>query len=230
MVIIQVLAILAVAFSPAFIWLAFFLKEDEHPEPTKLLIKTFSMGMLASIPALTFQMLAQKLFSDSATAYASTLFLFAASEEIFKFLSAYVVVNNNPDFDEPVDGMIYMVVAGLGFATVENIFVVGSLVGLSGLGGLVDAGQALFLRLVGATLLHTLASALIGYYWSKGVVKNNKWYFIIIGLVIALLVHGAFNYLVKEFESINVFFPTLFLVGVSFFVFSDFEKLKDSVI
>jgi len=227
MVIIPALVIIAAALTPAFIWLIFFLREDEHPEPTSLLIKTFSMGMLASIPALTLQILIQKMFPEPAVAYASTVFLFASAEELFKFLGIYTIVNNNPDFDEPVDGMIYMVMAGLGFATVENIFVIGSLIGLSGVDGLVDASQALFMRLVGATLLHVLASALIGYYWSKGILKNEKWHFIIVGLVIAILVHGTFNYLVREFQDVNIFFPTVFLVGVSFFIFSDFEKLKD---
>ncbi len=227
MVIIPVLIIIVTALAPAFIWLIFFLREDEHPEPTSLLIKTFFMGMLASVPTLMLQILIQKIFPEPEVAYATTVFLFAATEELFKFLGTYVIVNNNPNFDEPVDGMMYMVMAGLGFATVENIFIIGSLVGLSGTGGLLGASQALFLRLVGATLLHVLASAIIGYYWSKGILKNNKWHFILIGLVIATLVHGAFNYLVRGFQDINIFFPTIFLVGVSFFIFSDFEKLKD---
>ena len=53
-----------------------------------------------------------------------------------------------------------MVMAGLGL-TVENIFIIRSLVGLSGTGGLLGASQALFLRLVGATLLHVLAWRLL---------------------------------------------------------------------
>lgn len=227
MVITQVLLIIAIALVPALIWLLFFLKEDEHPEPAILLIKTFAMGMLASVPALVLQIIIQKLFNDPATTFSSTFFFFAAAEEVFKFLGVYAIVNNNPDFDEPVDGMIYMVMAGLGFATVENLFIIFALMRLSGGTGLIDASQEIVLRLVGATLLHVLASAIVGYYWSKGLVKNNKWHFILIGLIIAIFVHGVFNYLVHEFQDINILFPTVFLVGVSFFVFSDFEKLKE---
>ncbi len=229
MVILQTLAIAIVALTPALIWLAFFLREDEHPEPPMLLTKTFAMGMLASVPALALQLFFQNILGDASEGFAYSIFVFAAVEELFKFLGAYVVVNNSPDFDEPVDGMIYMVVAGLGFATVENLFVVGSLVGLSGTAGLLAAGETLFLRLVGATLLHTLASAMIGYYWSKGILKEQRSRYILLGLLAAVAVHGTFNYLVHIFEDVNLLFPTIFLVAVSFFIFADFEKLKDAV-
>ncbi len=227
MVIIQLLAIAAVALTPALIWLAFFLREDEHPEPPMLLAKIFAMGMLASVPALVLQLFFQNALGNPDTGFAYSIFVFAATEELFKFFGAYVVVNNSPDFDEPVDAMIYMVTAGLGFATVENLFVVGSLAGLSGTAGLLAAGETLFLRLVGATLLHTLASAMIGYYWAKGVLKEQRMKYIFLGVLVAIIVHGIFNYFVHIFEDINLLFPTLFLVAVSFFVFADFEKLKD---
>lgn len=230
MVILYAFSIVVIALLPALIWLTLFLREDEHPEPPKLLIKIFMLGMLASVPALTFQLLIQKIVSDTTITFASTMFLFAASEELFKFFGAYSVAHKNPDFDEPVDAMIYMIVAGLGFASVENLFVVGSLVGSFNGGGIVEMGQALFLRLVGATLLHTLASALIGYYWAKGVMKKEEARFIIVGLFVAFIVHGLFNYFVREFEDVNVLIPTLFLVGASFFVFSDFEKLKNNAL
>ncbi|MCX6788413.1 MAG: PrsW family glutamic-type intramembrane protease [bacterium] len=228
--IIQVLTIIGIALSPAIIWLAFFLHEDENPEPVMLIIRTFLIGMIVSAPALLLQILVQMVTPNSNSILLGSIFIYAAIEETLKFFGTYALVNGNPDFDEPVDAMIYMIVAGLGFATVENIFIVASLMKSVGNVDFMEVGQMISLRLVGATLLHTLASAIIGYYWAKGIISQNRSHFIIIGISIAVIVHSIFNYLVSQFQDVSILIPTLFLVGVSFFVFSDFEKLKDIVI
>ena len=47
--------ILALAFLPSIVWLIFFLKEDRHPGPKKLIFLVFCAGALASVPAIVFQ-------------------------------------------------------------------------------------------------------------------------------------------------------------------------------
>ncbi len=226
MVALSIIATVALAFLPALIWLAFFLREDDHGEPASLIIKTFIYGAIMSVPALLVQLILEKEISGIPGMFFVAMFLYSVIEEALKFWGAYASVRWLPDFDEPIDGMIYMVVAGLGFATIENIFVLSSFFGVSGLHEIAGAGQALLLRLIGATLLHTLASALIGYYWAHGIVKKEEWRFIIIGLVIASIVHGIFNYLVYVMQDTNLLVPSLFLVSVTFFVLNDFEKIR----
>ena len=51
----------------------------------------------------------------------------AVIEEVLKFYTGYLFIRKKPDFDEPVDAMIYLIAVGLGFATVENILIVYSL-------------------------------------------------------------------------------------------------------
>lgn len=226
MVILSILASIIFAFFPALLWLAFFLREDDHQEPAGLVIKTFLYGAIMSIPALLIQLFFEKSIGGFPSALIITMFLYAVIEEVFKFWGAYSSVRRRPDFDEPIDGMIYLIIAGLGFATVENIFVLSTFFGAAGFHELAGAGQALLLRLIGATLLHTLASALIGYYWALGIVEKRERRYLFIGLVVASIVHGIFNYLVYLMQNTNLLVPSLFLVGVTFFVLNDFEKLR----
>lgn len=227
MVVSSTIGYMVLALFPTIIWLGFFLREDSRPEPARLLIKTFLFGALVSIPVLGFQMFAEKLFEGYVSNFFITAVVLALFEEVFKFLGAYVAIHKAPEFDEPVDPMIYMIVAGLGFATIENMFVVASVVlQYQYTFALTVVGSAMVLRFIGATLLHTLASAIIGYFWAKGIVVGKIKKFVFWGVIIATIIHGAFNTLVFNFQEINFLVPTLFLIGVSFFVFRDFEKLK----
>ena len=227
MVISTVIGYMLLALFPTIIWLLFFLHEDKKPEPPRLILKTFIFGALTSIPVLFFQTISETLFSSQISSFFLMAIILATIEEVFKFFGAYFAIHKAPEFEEPVDAMIYMVVAGLGFATIENFFVIASVMfQYKFIFAFTAVGAALILRFIGATLLHTLASAIIGYFWAKGLVRGNVKKFVFLGLVIGTFVHAIFNLLVYQFQEINFLIPTLFLIAVSFFVFRDFEKLK----
>lgn len=221
---------------PSLIWLFFFLREDIHPEPKKAIIKVFIFGVLSAFGAIVFQHIFNvnlpflKISEYSILAFS----IFSLIEELFKFLAAYYMMRKSRYFDEPIDAMIYMVTAGLGFAMAENI-----LVGLNGvLSQNMDSRQVLamiILRFMGATLLHALSSAIIGYYWAKSLkckVDNSICqashigHNLIIGIIIAALLHGFFNYLIINYNNAVIFFPMILLVIMAIFVFWDFEKIK----
>jgi len=216
---------------PGFAWLFFYLKEDRHPEPKKLIAFTFFMGLVAAVVALVIERILNGGISGSFLELAAPLtFLqviylavFAFVEEIVKFGAAYLSVNKDPEFDEPVDAMIYMVVAALGFATLENI---GAISG-SGADRSILLNALLTttaLRFVGATLLHSLTSGLLGFYWATGIGKMNVKKYVFQGLLVATLLHTMFNYLIVNYG--NIIYIVVFLVGVGFFVLNDFETLK----
>jgi RsiW-degrading membrane proteinase PrsW (M82 family) len=119
-----------------------------------------------------------------------------------------------------------MIAAALGFATIENLFVVLNVLGDASSLAVGTTAQTLLLRFVGATLLHTLTAGLIGYYWALGKLRNAVSSLLPLGIVLATIVHIVFNYLVFAFEDSNLFVPSLFLVVAAFFVLNDFEKLK----
>jgi RsiW-degrading membrane proteinase PrsW (M82 family) len=220
------LLVLVFALVPSVVWLAFFLKEDAHPEPKRLIIYVFSVGALASIPVLALQLILQKFFASPFYASVILIFGFALIEEVFKFFAAYWSIRKEPAFDEPVDAMIYMIVAALGFATIENLFILGDKMYYLSLGNIVSGVSALGFRFAGATLLHGLTSALAGYYWALGRKIGKVKKFIFGGLAAATLIHFIFNLSVSRFESSEFFYPSLFLIFIAFFIFNDFSKLK----
>ena len=106
---------------PSFAWLIFYLEEDPHPEPKPLIFETFLAGALITFIVLGFQ----TVFNDWAGGFGIAQYgllsflVLSAIEEIFKFGAARLVIDKHAkDFDEPVDAMIYLVVAALCFSAV----------------------------------------------------------------------------------------------------------------
>jgi len=202
---------------PSLAWLIFFLKEDIHPEPKRLILYAVSLGALSTIPALLFQVGAQVLSSVFASGLLAVILL-AFSEEFFKFFAVWLGIRRDPSFDEPIDAMIYMVAAALGFALVENLFIIGGVFGSISLMSASSTLNVLMLRFVGATLLHVLASALLGFYWAKKRIG--------FGIFMATVIHSIFNYLILIFPENSLLYAGIFLIFAAFFVFQDFDKLK----
>ena len=220
------LAIALATVLPAIIWLVFFAREDVHPEPKRIIAFTFGIGVLSALPTL----LVQIIFKDTIGENAGIIFIFlglATIEEVFKFLAAWYAVSGSRYFDEPIDAMIYMIAAASGFATIENILIaLGSIESLT-LPALYETGNVLLLRFIGATLLHILASGIVGYYWAKSIAaRHDHRGLLVYGIIMATLVHTVFNYLIAVFGDQNVTYGSLILIVAAFFVLNDFEILK----
>lgn len=222
---------LFLALLPGLAWLFFYLQEDPHPEPRSLLAAVFVSGGAFAFAALTAQVLLQKSgwildpitpVSRSFIWIVASLFVLSLTEEVFKFAAAYFMVHKKPDFDEPIDAMIYMVVAGLGFATVENI---GAITPGPGELQLFSAiYETLSLRFVGATLLHTLTSGIVGYYWAVTIRDFGLKRYVALGIIVATALHTFFNYLIITYG--NLMYTLVFVLAVGIIVLHDFEKLK----
>jgi RsiW-degrading membrane proteinase PrsW (M82 family) len=223
---VDALVLLALGMAPGLLWLAFFLKEDLHPEPRKMITKTFIMGGLSALMALLIEFLSLDLvkkitlfipgvIEDSIANFV----IFAVIEEIVKFYFVWKVVHKSPYLDEPIDAMIYMVTGALGFATAENFFLIFSRES--------DIFTVILMRFIGATLLHALCSAIIGYMWAWSIKKRKIFapFYLASGLIFASLVHAIFNILVAKFNLLLIY-PTVFLGIVGFIVLYDFEKLR----
>lgn len=215
---------------PALVWIFFYLQEDPHPEPKRLILLTFIVGSLMAVPVLIFQLLTQDALNFfNIKAIIISIIALALIEEIFKFVAAFWVINKNPEFNEPIDAMIYLITAALGFATIENILIMGNIFSLTSAASLTTAVSTSALRFIGATLLHALASGLLGYYWAIGIIKKSLPKYLGYGLIFAVLIHTGFNYLIMRFQSINFLYPSLFLILGAIFVLVDFENLRKMV-
>lgn len=204
---------------PPLIWLWFWLKEDNiHPEPKVLVAATFIGGAMAVPIALYLETLVATKFpvyeslSQGGLILLLSLFLIVIVEEGVKFVAAKSVAFSNKNFDEPVDALIYLISAALGFAALENVlFLINNLsqVPLFGIGNVFLDGSingALIsnnLRFIGANVLHVVASGMLGVFIGLSFYKPKiyKFIYIILGFVVAILLHLAFNYFIINFDS-----------------------------
>jgi len=228
---------LVLALVPGLLWLFFYLSEDNNVEPKSLVALTFFSGIAFAFFALIIQRVLEQVgfigrptelgqAGGNFTFFVVTLLVLAGVEEICKFVAAYVVVHKSPDFNQPIDAMLYVVIAALGFATVENIGIAAPL-GLRSLGVAIII-ESLALRFIGATLLHTLSSGILGYYWAIDIRRFNSKIWLIFGIILATILHAVFNYLIIKHA--NLFYSLAFVVFLGFFTLSDFEKLKERAV
>jgi len=215
---------------PSIVWLAFYLRKDSHPEPNSMITKVFLLGMLATLPAIVLELTLRSLFALLPFSDGIILILYiflgvALIEELIKFLVVRVFVYKNKALDEPLDLMLYMIIAALGFAAFENILI---LFGLGPASPVSNIVALTLVRLVGATFLHALVSGTFGYFLARSFFDKKKkhWYFAI-GLLIATLLHGFFNFYILKGESMaKLLVPGLILLGLAIFVSMGFLQLK----
>jgi RsiW-degrading membrane proteinase PrsW (M82 family) len=199
------------------------MQEDDKKEPKGLVARTFIAGALGAFVALLFQGFFHGRLgagSELATVLIMTV-VFAGIEEICKFFAAFFSIRGQEAFDEPVDAMIYPIIAALGFATIENLAVAHTAAaGLS----LAPVFQALTLRFIGATLLHTLASGIVGFLWGETLLRYGRSWGALIGIVFATALHGVFNLLILYYA--NLAYSLFFVAGAGILILVDFHKIK----
>jgi RsiW-degrading membrane proteinase PrsW (M82 family) len=215
---------LATGLLPALLWLWFWLKEDTHPEPRRVLILTFLAGMMMAIVALFLEQFASIALGGFVGSFI-LLFIWAGIEETTKYWAARKAAFMRPSFDEPVDAMIYLITAALGFAALENVLFLLRIFNDQGLFlGLITGN----LRFLGATLLHVVASGVVGasiaFSFFHGRIRTRN---VLGGLFLATVLHVFFNFFIIKGGDAHLFKIFLFLwVGVIILLFV-FEKIKN---
>ncbi len=201
----QYLIIVLVSVLPGFGWLWFFYRADKYePEPRKLVLRTFLLGILLAIALGTsFEGLP---FPWGPAQYAAVLWA-PVIEESAKFLIVFWTVFSRKDFNEPMDGIVYAASAALGFAACENAFYVLS----SWHGGSPEMGMfTLLARSVFSVPGHALFSAFFGAAlgFAKGRKGARPVLVVVAGLLLSMVAHGLFNWLSME----NILGGLLFVV------------------
>ncbi len=208
---------------PALLWLFFWLREDSlHPEPLWLIFKTFIGGSIAVILVLPFQKGVDMLFPGSGMV---AFGLWAILEESFKFFAAYFIAIKTLDDNEPLDAMMYMIAAALGFVALENaLFIFNPLLQEDILGGVLTGN----LRFIGASLLHIVSSSTIGTALALNYYKPRKErvFWGLVAFCIAVPIHTAFNLFIINQNNLGTFltFATVW-AGITILMII-FEKVK----
>ena len=149
----------------------------------RLIGVTFLLGALGIIPATIIELL---LGFDNILV--TTFVSVAIIEETMKYLAVRAKAYNSINFNEVMDGVVYGVAAGLGFATVENIFYV------LGFGTISTA----LIRAFMSVPSHAAYGGIMGFYLGMAkpfrlTSKQHERKLIITGLAIAILLHGLYD-------------------------------------
>jgi len=224
---------------PSLIWLSYYLAKDLHPEPKRMIIKVFLYGAAVTIPVYFLQVgligLLDQLQDMNIISYSVIVFdvlkwffIIAFTEEVSRYWVVKYAALNNSELDEPLDIMLYMVVAALGFAALENILYLFSPIYNQSFEQVLSQTVTIsFIRFIGATFLHTLCSALIGYFWVKSLFDHKRKFFIIIGVLLASLLHGLYDLSIIALRGpFTLLVPGFIIVGLALFMIYDFDEVK----
>jgi len=174
---------------PALVWLWFWLREDNlHPEPRSLIAICFIAGCISVIVALFLERFAQEFITDTTLRYRT----WSAIEEIIKFIAMALFVLPSRYLDEPIDAMIYCITVALGFSAMENALFILSPINDGEITKSIITGN---MRFVGATLVHVVSSAMIGFMIGLSFYKGAflKMISIVFGVILATALHASFN-------------------------------------
>jgi protease PrsW len=185
----NILGLLSLAFAPGLaIILYIYFKDIHEREPLGLLLISFLYGVASVLITLTLSWPLDALLSfrddDVMDQFANAFFKVAFIEELSKFIFIRFILYYNKNFNEPYDGIIYAVMVGMGFATLENIVYVFQY----------GVGTGI-LRMFTAVPAHATFAILMGYFLGKAKFTHRREIsYSIIALGVAMLFHGAYDY------------------------------------
>lgn len=221
--------IIFLGIAPAIFGLWFFYRKDKlDPEPKGLIIELFFWGLVIMLPVFLVEWLAMNILALTFTETERNLYLIfcfvivGPLEEISKYLMVKMGTSHSKDFNEPADGVIYMVSAAMGFAALENIKNIF-------LGGpystLLAATEVGFVSGLLATPAHALFSGIIGASMGKArfaATPQKSFLLVFSGILLAVVLHGLYAFLM--ISEIYIAVPIL-LVVVGFIFWKEFKRL-----
>ena len=207
------------SFLPVLGWFWFILKEDPHPEPRSLTALSLLLGGVAVFLSFYAELSLEQFGLSSHTAPFLYYFYSSVIEEVFKFLPIALFIFTRRAFDEPIDAMVYMGFAALGFSFLENFFGLYTLASSSVTLVMVVA----LMRALSANFLHMLASVLIGFGFAESL-KLRRVLPFVFSIIVAILLHFIYNMYIVEQDAMLYVFPILW--AVFFIVLKEFDFIK----
>ena len=210
------LLLFGIAILPVIILMIFIYRQDKYQkEPIKSLAKAFIGGMIAIPLDIIIVTGIQQLAGDSAitkTVFFSAFLEAGMPEEFCKFVIFMLFIWRDKNFDEYFDGIVYATFIGLGFACVENIEYVFSY-----------GFQTGVVRALLSVPGHFLFGVLMGYFLSMAKFHPEKrGTYLMSGLLLAMLVHGLFDWLLMVASVLPLVGGIIYLV----FLWGDIKLWK----
>jgi len=207
---------------PAILWLWFWLKEEDNdePEPVGLIVLTFLAGGIMVLIAIGLEKYSLNFIKDNTV----QVVIWATIEELLKFAAVAIIVFGTNIIDEPIDYPVYFITCALGFAAFENTLYLLKLFDGSGTIIGIMTGN---LRFLGSTLLHAIASGMIGSALGLSFYLNKfRGIYLFIGIIFAIMLHSIFNFFIMKGSGENFISVFGFLWVIAIINILIFEKLK----
>lgn len=186
-------------------------------EPTGQVVLTYFLGLGLSLIAYFIEEFIHTHHAD----YGSNLMLtlgysfYAVSlpEETIKLFGIWLIPYRSRQFNEPLDGIIYAVMLGMGFATLENILY-GFMYGL----------ETILVRSLTAVPAHGVFAILLGYFVGKYKFGFIDLRGLLKGYLLVLLFHSAYDFFIIQHISDMLLLGALVVLSIGIVVSVRFAK------
>lgn len=173
---------------------AMFRADKYDREPLAPLVLTFLAGALITIPAIRLEQWVMYAYDMAEHRSLGETFMLAFGvvaiwEEGLKLLILLLVFPRK-FFNEPIDGIVYAVMIGMGFATLENIAYLERF-----------GPQSLLVRAFTAIPAHLVFAIVQGYFIGKAkfaVTRHDRNRLIANGFFMAFFLHGVYDLLIFQ--------------------------------
>lgn len=184
------MALLVSAISPIlFVLIFIYIMDKYEKEPVRLLLSSFFLGAVVSIIITTILYVIIDIplpLNDHTSVFEQFIkafFVVGLTEEFSKYIIVRYYAQPLKEFNEPFDGITYAVMVSMGFAATENIMYV-----------LHSGFETAIVRAFTAVPAHATFGVLMGYYMGKAKFSNNRVMLNLVGLFLAALFHGAYDF------------------------------------
>jgi len=182
---------------PSLIWISYVYSfEKREPRPSKSILVAFTYGMLSTIPALIFNTVVSVLVGAGGphpTVVASLLAAAVAAPLIEESVKPWGVLLVSDHVRSRLDGLIFGVTCGVGFALIENISYELSFA-LTGENPAAVWTLGALARGLGSIMIHAAGAGLIGYAYGRyRLMRGRSIWGIALAFIVAVLMHATWN-------------------------------------
>ena len=201
------LTILAVI--PGVLICYFIYRYDKFETESRLpLAICFALGIVCALPALKLEEWGDRAGIDENQGFWMLMLLsyvvIALSEELMKYIVLVAYPFQKKFFNEPLDGIVYAVMIGMGFATIENIIYANRF----------GTGTTI-VRAFTAVPAHAVFAVAMGYF--AGIAKidpKHRYRNLALSLLVAVLIHGTYDlFILQQYYEWLMIFATVTLLA-----------------
>lgn len=202
-----------------------YLRDIREPEPYGLLLMSVLYGAVAFFLSRGIGFLLHNFIyidqGDVAHQLISAFVFVGLLGEGFKFLLLRGITFYYKNFNQPFDGIVYAVMAGMGYATADNILYV-----ING-----DTDTAM-LRMITAAPANAVFAVIMGYFLGEAKLSPSRMLiYTLLALLLPALAHGYYDYFMQVMNVKGLWVQAgVSLVIVVVLAQLAFRRRKDTVI